>query len=352
MSYSIGTPPFKVYSVIDTGSDFVWLQCMPCNICYNQTSPIFDPSKSSSYKKISCSSRTCKSVENISCSHDDDACEYTSSYGDGSKSHGDLSMETLTLDFTSGSSVSFPNILIGCGHTNNMLYQSGHSSGIIGFGPGPMSLINQLGSLIGGKFSYCLNGVFDKQSNLSSKLNFGDAAIVSGDNVVSTPIVRHTSDQLEYYLTLEAFSVGNKRIKFEGFIREGTNISTQTIVIDSGTTVTFLPHKFYTTLESVVAKAVKLERVQDPTDSFNLCYNTTSKQSNFPVIIAHFRGADVKLDSKGTFLAIGEGIECLTFRPSYTNNALFGNLAQKNFLVGYDLKNNIISFKPTDCTKY
>ncbi|GAU11066.1 hypothetical protein TSUD_113590 [Trifolium subterraneum] len=351
MSYSIGTPPFKVYGEIDTGSDLIWLQCMPCNICYNQTSPIFNPSNSSSYKKISCSSRTCKSVENISCSHEDDGCEYTSRYGDGSESHGDLSMETLTLDFTSGSSVSFPNILIGCGHTNNLSY-GGHGSGIIGFGPGPMSLINQLGPSIGGKFSYCLNGVFDKQSDLSSKLNFGDDAIVSGENVVSTPIVRYTSGQLEYYLTLEAFSVGNERIKFEGFEREGTNISTQTIVIDCGATVTFLPHKFYTTLESVVAKAVKLERVQDPTGSFNLCYNTTSKQSNFPVIIAHFRGADVKLDSKGTFLTIEEGIECFTFRPSYNNNAIFGNLAQKNFLIGYDLKNNIVSFKPTDCTKY
>jgi hypothetical protein len=27
-------------------------------------------------------------------------------------------------------------------------------------------------------------------------------------------------------------------------------------------------------------------------------------------------------------------------------------LAQKNLLVGYDIKNNIISFRPTDCTKY
>jgi hypothetical protein len=81
MSYSIGTPPLKIYSMIDTASDLVWLQCKPYNICYNQTSPIFNPSKSSSYKMISCSSRTCKSQEYISCSHDDDdddddACKY------------------------------------------------------------------------------------------------------------------------------------------------------------------------------------------------------------------------------------------------------------------------------------
>ncbi|GAU27814.1 hypothetical protein TSUD_113940 [Trifolium subterraneum] len=342
MSYSIGTPPFKVNGLIDTATDMVWVQCKPCNICYNQTSPIFNPSKSSSYQKIPCSSRTCKSLENIPCSHDDDTCQYESRYGGGTASHGDLSMETLTMNFTSDSSESFPNFLIGCGHTNNMAYnKNGHISGIIGFGPGPMSLINQLGSSIGWKFSYCLNGV---RSNLSSKLNFGDAAIVS--------IVRPASGNLSYYLNLKAFSVGNKRLKFKGFKREGLNISTQTIIIDSGTTVTIVPHRFYTKLESAVAKAVKLERVQDHTGSFNLCYNTTSKHSNFPVIIAHFSGADVKLDSKGTFVAIEEGVECLTFRPSPRGGALFGNLAQQNFLVGYDLKNNIVSFKPTDCSTY
>ncbi|KAK2371647.1 aspartic proteinase CDR1 [Trifolium repens] len=349
MSYSIGTPPFKVYGSFDTGSDFVWLQCKPCNICYNQTSPIFNPSKSSSYKKIPCSSKTCKSMNNISCSHDDDSCEYTYGYGDGSYSQGDLSVETLTLDFTSGSSVSFPKFIIGCGHTNNLSYSSGHNFGIIGFGAGPLSLINQISSSIGRKFSYCLIGEFDKRSNLSSKLNFGDAAIVSGDKVVSTPIVGRTS---YYQITLEAFSVGNKRIRFDGSKREGTNVSTQTIVIDSGTTVTILPHQFYTMLESVVAEAVKLERVIDRTSSFNLCYNVTSKQSNFPVITAHFSGADVKLDSKGTFVKIDEGVECFAFRPSRYGSAIFGNLSQKNLLVGFDLKNSVVSFKPTDCTKY
>jgi len=83
MSFSVGTPPFKVYGSIDTGSDLVWLQCKPCNICYKQTSPIFNPSKSSSYKIIPCSSRRCKFVEDTSFSYGEDACQYTYRYGDG-----------------------------------------------------------------------------------------------------------------------------------------------------------------------------------------------------------------------------------------------------------------------------
>ncbi|KAL5056770.1 hypothetical protein RYX36_028374 [Vicia faba] len=141
MSYSVGTPPFQVYGILDRASNLNWLQCKPCNSCYNQTSPIFDPSKSSSYKNISCSSRTCKSMEDTSCSSDGDACQYTLDYGNGIDTHGDLSEETLTLDSAFGSFVSFLKIVIGCGHNNGDPTYNGPNSGVIGFGSGDMSLI-------------------------------------------------------------------------------------------------------------------------------------------------------------------------------------------------------------------
>ncbi|XP_058759756.1 aspartic proteinase CDR1-like [Vicia villosa] len=345
MSYSIGTPPFKVYAFLDTGSNLIWHECKPCNICYNQTSPIFNPSKSSSYQNIPCSSRTCKSMANASCSYDRDACEYTLDYGHGTKTQGDLSVETLTLDSISGSVISFSKIVIGCAHTNTQGFEyNGKSSGIVGLGKGPMSIIKQLGSLTD----------YYRTSNLSSKLNFGDAAIVSGDKVVSTPMVKMIGNQQKdyYYLTLKAFSVGNKRIKYKGFKREGTNASTNNIIIDSGTPVSLLPRHVFHKLESAVKKVIKLERFQDPTDSFSLCYNTTSKKLNFPVITAHFSGADVKLDPKGVFSTIFKGIECFAFRPHNNGLGLFGSMAQMNHLIGHDLKRNIFSFKPTDCSKY
>ncbi|XP_058777071.1 aspartic proteinase CDR1-like [Vicia villosa] len=347
MSYSLGTPPSKLYGFIDTGSDLIWTQCKPCNICYNQTSPIFNPSKSSSYQSILCSSITCKSMEGYSCSNDGETCEYIEDYGRGTKTQGDLSMETLTLDFTSGSVVSFSKIIIGCGHTNTMTFE-GQSSGIIGLGSGNMSMVNQLGSLIDGKFSYCLAvNDYYRKFNLSSKLNFGHVAVVSGDNVVSTPFDKK---QQSYFLSLEAFSVGNKRIKFEGF--KGVN-SSYNIMIDSGTPLTLLPEDYYYRLESAVIEAVELERFQDPTGSYRVCYNTTSSQHlKFPEITAHFIGADVKLDVNSAFDLMYEGIQCFAFLPIKSGYGIFGNKAQVNHLIGYDLKKNIISFKPTNCTKY
>ncbi|CAK8535596.1 unnamed protein product [Lathyrus sativus] len=352
MSYSVGTPPFKVYEILDTGSNLIWLQCKPCK-CYNQTTPIFEPSKSSSYKNIPCSSRICKSMEDTSCSYGRDACQYTLDYGHGSYTYGDLSLETLTLDSASGSFVSFSKIVIQCGHNNSEPMYNGPNSGVIGFGSGDTSLIKQLGSSIGGKFSYCFIDEYNSRSNKSSKLNFGDQAVVTGDNVVSTPIVKMAGNRQKdyYYLIMKAFSVGNKRIKYKGFKREGTNASTHNIIIDSGTTACILPHRVYYKMESAMKKVVKLPRFHDNTDTFPLCYNTTSKQ-NFPQITAHFKGADVKIDPQGVFYSLYKGVECFAFLPYKNGLGIFGNMAQINYLVGYDLNKNIVSFKPTDCTKY
>jgi hypothetical protein len=357
ISYSVGTPSFKAYGFMDTGSSLIWLQCQPCTTCFNQTSPIFNPSKSSSYKNIRCSSKTCTHAEDMhtSCSYSVDDCEYSIIYDDNFKSQGDLSLETLTLDSTLGSSVSFPNFVIGCGHINKFPYTD-QNSGIVGLGNGPMSLIKQLGSSIDGKFSYCLIPVYDESdhSNSSNKLNFGDAAVVTGEGVVSTPIVKSKGPSKgAYLLTLEAFSVGNKRIEYEGYEIEGTNASTRNIIIDSGTPMTLLPHDFYSSLESTVVKVVKLPRVELPGYQFRLCYNTsTLEQSNiFPIITVHFSGGDVKVNYNSTFIPIKKGIMCFTFLP-FQGPVIFGTFAQHNLLVGYDLNKSIISFKPIDCTKY
>ncbi|GAU43730.1 hypothetical protein TSUD_365800 [Trifolium subterraneum] len=344
MTYSVGTPPFKLYGVADTGSDIVWLQCQPCDPCFNQTTPKFNPSKSSSYKNIPCSSDLCQSVRDSSCNGDN--CQYTISYGDQSHSQGDLSLETLTLESTTGRPVSFPKTVIGCGTQNDVSFE-GQSSGIVGLGGGPISLITRLGSSIEGKFSYCLLPSSFRGSNTTTKLNFGDAAVVSGAGVVSTPLVNKDSPVF-YYLTLESFSVGNKKVLYGGsFLGDSEEGN---IIIDSGTTLTLLPPDVYSNLESAVSEAVKLERADSPVPELSLCYSLTSDEYDFPLITAHFQGADVKLLSINTFIAVAEGVVCLAFSPSQTLS-IFGNVAQQNFLVGYDIQQKTVSFKPTDCSK-
>ncbi|KAL2340992.1 hypothetical protein Fmac_008932 [Flemingia macrophylla] len=343
VKYSIGTPPFEVMGIADTGSDLVWSQCNPCDQCYNQTSPVFDPSKSSTYKPVSCYSKVCESLGETYCHSDSDpSCEYTMSYGDGSHTQGTLAFDTLTLGSTT---VGFPEIPIGCGVNNAGTFDS-EGSGIVGLGGGDVSLITQIGPSIDFKFSYCLVPLSDSKS--TSKLNFGENAVVDGPGTVSTSIIRGSAATF-YYLRLEGMSVGTKRIDFAG--DSTSNVADGNIIIDSGTTLTLLPQSFYAKLESAVTAQINLERVNSTNEILSLCYKSPPNDViEVPPVTAHFTGADVVLNSLNTFVSVSEGVTCFAFAPVSTGS-IFGNIAQMNHLVGYDFVKKTVSFKSTDCTK-
>ncbi|KAL4599215.1 hypothetical protein ACB092_11G111500 [Castanea dentata] len=306
MQYAVGTPPVQVFGIADTGSDLTWLQCRPCTKCYKQTSPIFDPA-------------------NVR-------------YGDGSISGGDLALDTVTL----GSTASFPKTVIGCGHDNSGIFGA-KGSGIVGLGSSPLSLVSQLGTSIAGKFSYCLIP-FDKP-NAQSKLNFGTNAVVSGPGAVTTPLATNQND-VYYTLTLEAISVGPTKITSTSAKAAGGNI-----IIDSGTTLTLLPSDLYTGFEAALKAQIKLKVVKDPNQTFSLCFDSPESTFKVPTIIAHFTGgADVTLSAINTFIG-DETMSCMAFIPAGDSIAIFGNLAQADQLVGYDIVKKTVSFKPTDCTK-
>ncbi|KAA8520336.1 hypothetical protein F0562_014592 [Nyssa sinensis] len=347
MRMSIGTPPFEILAIADTGSDLIWTQCEPCSSCYSQNPPLFDPTNSSTYTDISCNSTECLSLEQTSCQK---SCQYSVQYGDQSFSNGDVATETITFGSNTGQLVSLPETIFGCGHDDGGTF-SPKGSGIIGLGGGKVSLISQMGSSIGGKFSYCLVP-FSSSSSKSSKMNFGDSGMVSGAGVVSTPIVVKSPNTF-YYLTLEGISVGDERLDLYNSSSTSDDYETSSegnIIIDSGTTLTLLPSDLYDQLESAVRNAIPLKTVEDPAQMLSLCYST-EKDFVVPIITAHFKGADVKLNSLNTFVKTSESVICLAFIPS-SDLAIFGNLAQLNLLVGYDLKKKTLSFKPTNCAQH
>ncbi|KAG8391387.1 hypothetical protein BUALT_Bualt01G0182400 [Buddleja alternifolia] len=338
MKYSIGTPPVQSLAIADTGSDTIWTQCQPCVKCFKQKLPFFKPKNSSTYKKIPCSSVSCSSLSDTSCSRNKKDCLYDDAYGDGSNTSGELATDTITLGSTRGKKAnSFRNIIFGCGFRNGGIFDGGES-GIVGLGGGKASLVRQLSPFVKGKFSYCLMPL-SKASN-SSKLNFGANAVVSGKGVVSTPLVSKKPETF-YSLTLEGISVGNQRLGFNDSGEEGN------IIIDSGTTLTLLPEDLYDKLENVFKKLIKLKRIKDPQGFLKLCF-FTRKEIRIPDVTVHFKGADVKLKAENVFLRTSEVALCLAFQSAgYTN--IYGNIAQVNFLVGYDLVKKTVSFKPKDC---
>ncbi|KAF8412596.1 hypothetical protein HHK36_000565 [Tetracentron sinense] len=338
MKFAIGTPPVEFLAIADTGSDLIWTQCKPCEDCYKQDSQLFDPQQSVTYREMSCDTKYCQSLPNAECGNTSSECDYSYSYGDQSFSTGVLTSDTFTFDSTGGRTVAFPKIVFGCGHNNEGAFSS-HESGIVGLGGGALSLASQLGSKIDGKFSYCLVPIFE---NSTSKLNFGSEAVISGEGAVSTSLVPKYPVTY-YYLSLKGISVGNRQMTL--------STSETNIIIDSGTTLTILISELYYKVESAIKDAINLDLVQDPSGTFSLCYGAKS-DLKVPEMTFHFTGADLQLKSVNTFLQVSDDLVCLSMIPSKSSLSIFGNLAQMNFQVEYDLVKKEVSFAPADCTKY
>ncbi|KAL9671502.1 hypothetical protein QQ045_009071 [Rhodiola kirilowii] len=344
INISLGTPAFPVLAIADTGSDLIWTQCEPCDNCYKQKAPLFDSTKSSTYQPVSCYAPQCTtgvSGFNPSC-HNSNKCQYSVAYGDQSTSNGAIATETLTL----GSS-SFPKTVFGCGFDNQGTF-SAAGSGIVGLGNGPVSLIGQLDKTIGGKFSYCLVPLSSRGTK-SSQINFGDNAVVSGDGVVSTPLITKDPPTF-YYLTLNSITVGDEEIPFTGGSGSSkADADGGNIIIDSGTTLLILTQDFYDAVTAEIQKQVDAKPVDDPSSELGLCYNAEGFKA--PELVANFDGADVKLNDFNAWLAISDTTVCFAASPSDDDIAIYGNVAQMNFLVGYDKEGQTVSFKPADCTQ-
>ncbi|KAH0644306.1 hypothetical protein KY284_032190 [Solanum tuberosum] len=108
------------------------------------------------------------------------------------------------------------------------------------------------------------------------------------------------------------------------------------IIIDSGTTLTYVPDVFFLNLELLLMRSINATRKDGTYGGLDLCYESNENGTiDVPKIDAHFTNADLELSTSNIFTQVEEG-----------------NLAQANFLIGYDLKANRVSFKRTDCTKY
>ncbi|GAB2300164.1 hypothetical protein Dimus_034204 [Dionaea muscipula] len=347
MNLSIGTPPSPFLGIADTGSDLTWTQCQPCEQCYRQRLPIFNPKRSSSFRPLPCESNACNILESRGACTDQGVCSYAYAYGDKSYTSGELATETLTFSNTATSPRTCVGmVVIGCGYSNGGTF-SDMGTGLIGLGGGGLSLTSQISSHIGGKFSYCL--VPFHQINSTSKISFGPDPLLAMPGVVSTPLVKKYPDTF-YFLTLEGITVGNNTYNKEEE-EEGDDDDGGNIIIDSGTTLTMLPREMYAYVEAELGRVITAPRVEDPNNMLQLCYRSEG-ELDVPTMRVHFRGgADLELKALNTFVKVQDDIECLSMTPT-SHIAIFGNLAQMDMLVGYDLEEGKVSFLPTDCSKY
>ncbi|PWA56017.1 aspartic peptidase A1 family [Artemisia annua] len=344
LNISYGNPPQRVLAIADTGSDLSWIQCEPCIHCYNQSGSLFYPNRSSTYKPVACDTDACKVIGSIdaNCSLTRN-CPYDAAYGDGSTSNGTISTETVTL----GDRV-LQDIAFGCGFYNDGVFRP-TQGGIVGLGGGDLSLVSQIRAIVPGKFSYCLIPFTLKGgiSNKSSKMIFGN--IDFGPNAVSTPLLPILPNTY-YYVALEGITVGGRRLNLVSNGSKTTKPSKVNMIVDSGTTLTTFPDKLYNQFEAALKEAINVRTIKDPQKILSLCYRYT-KVTRLPKVTLHFDGADVEMSRDNLFVPVSNHIMCLAIRSAAGGLPVMGNIAQMNYIVGFDLDNNLVSFKRTDCEK-
>jgi hypothetical protein len=307
---------------------------------------LFDPSKSSTYSDIPCLSEQCRLLEIPTCSPEN-LCKYAYDYEDKSISQGVLAKETVTMTSTSGGKVSI-DIVFGCGHNNSGTF-SDHDMGIIGLGgEGALSFVSQIASTFGRKsFSHCFAPYGTDPSISAGKMSFGNGSEVLGDGVVSTPLIfRHLFTA--FFVTLNGISVGDKYLPYDS----SATVSKGNVLLDSGSPDMLMPRDFYDRFVAEVKHQIPLDPIVD--DGKQLCYRSELTNLDGPILTVHFEGADVVLTPVHIFIPYNGGIFCFTVRAfeNVDNEfGIYGGFAQSNFLIGYDMEEMMISFKPADCTK-
>ncbi|KAJ8625545.1 hypothetical protein MRB53_034075 [Persea americana] len=339
VNLAIGTPPVPFAAILDTGSDLIWTQCKPCTNCYQQTTPIFDPSDSSSYSKLPCSSPLCTALPTSMCSS---GCEYLYAYGDYSTTQGVMASETFTFGST-----KVPKIGFGCGDDNEGRGFS-QGAGLVGLGRGPLSLISQLGS---GKFSYCLTSIDDTKT---SPLLFGSLANMDEkvkDQAGVTPLVQNPSQPSFFYLSLEDITVGGTLLGIPKSTFALNEDGTGGLIIDSGTTITYLESAGYKLVKKAFASQTKLPVADGSATGLDLCFSVPSDSSTVevPKLTFHFKGADIDLPPDNYMIQDSStGLLCLLIMES-SGMSIFGNMQQQNLQVVYDLEKEVLSIAPVQC---
>ncbi|KAG6537006.1 aspartic proteinase nepenthesin-1-like [Zingiber officinale] len=342
MELAIGTPTLSYSAIMDTGSDLIWTQCQPCLRCFSQLTPLYDPSRSSTYATLPCNASQCLSLPSFTrtCAPPASDCSYDYTYGDNSSTDGVLGTETFTFGSVAVSEVAF-----GCSNNNNGNFDNSSGSGIVGMGRGNLSLVSQLGD---GRFSYCLTSYGD---NKTSPLLLGAMATLS-EQAQSTPFVANPpSFPSYYYLSLLGITVGDTELPIPNTTFSMTSNGTGGVIIDSGTTLTLLVDAAYEELKGAFESQMNLTAADGSALGLDICFTYGGEEKvQGPGLVFHFEGADMNIPPENYIQADSSlSLQCVMVVRSNSTLSIFGNIMQQNMHVLYDLAGGMLSFEAEQC---
>ncbi|KAI5409241.1 aspartyl protease family protein At5g10770 [Lathyrus oleraceus] len=337
----LGTPKKDLSLIFDTGSDLTWTQCQPCaRSCYKQIDEIFDPSKSTSYYNITCTSPDCTQLSSATgndpgCSSSTKACIYGIQYGDQSFSVGYFSRERLTVTSTD----AVDGFLFGCGQNNQGLF--GGSAGLLGLGRHPISFVQQTSQKYYKTFSYCLPST----SSAVGHLTFG---ATRNKYVKYTPFAPFSSSNSFYGLDIAGISVGGTKLPISPSL-----FTSGGAIIDSGTVITRLPPTVYASLRDSFRKGMAKYPNASALSILDTCYDLSGTKIVSIPKVAFFLGGGNTLEiaAPGILYVASLKQACLAFAANGDDSdvTIFGNVQQRTLEVVYDVGGGKIGFGYNGC---
>ncbi|XP_047981764.1 aspartic proteinase 36-like isoform X2 [Salvia hispanica] len=303
----IGTPSEDYYVQVDTGTDITWVNCIQCHQCprrgyHGIELPLYSPKDSLTGKLVSCEEKFCKEIGGgLSGCNANSSCLYTEVYGDGSYTIGYFVEDVVQYDRISGdleTKSANGSVIFGCGaqQSGDLGSSDEALNGILGFGKSNSSMLSQLASSgrVKKMFAHCLDGV-----------NGGD--------------------------------------------KRGA-------IIDSGTTLAYLPQMIYEPLVKKILSwqmDLKLQLLHDLYTCFDF---SGSVDDGFPTVTLHFQNSLSLMVYPHEYLFPFEDLMCIGWQnsglesPDKQNITLLGDLVLANKLVLYDLEKQAIGWTEYNCS--
>ncbi|XP_022719854.1 aspartic proteinase-like protein 2 [Durio zibethinus] len=354
----LGNPSKDYYVQVDTGSDILWVNCAGCDNCPTKSDlgielTLYDPKKSSTSSLVYCDHDFCTSTYDgmLPGCKPSLQCQYNVIYGDGSSTAGYFVKDTIQLQKVTGNlktGSTNGTVIFGCGakQSGELGSSSEALDGILGFGQANSSMISQLAAAgqVKRMFAHCLD-------NIDGGGIFAIGAVVS-PKVKTTPMV---PNQAHYNIVMKAVEVGDAVLElpsdtFDDADQKGT-------IVDSGTTLAYLPSTIYEPLMTNVLSqqpALKLHTVQDQFTCFKFVENV---DDGFPVVKFHFKDSLVLAVYPHEYLfQIREDAWCFGWQNSGNQSKdgkgiiLLGDLVLSNKLVIYDIENQTIGWTEYNCS--
>ena len=327
---TVGTPGQPVRMHLDTGSSDLWVNTGQSSLCSSSK----DPCGSDTYNANS--SSTYKYLDS----------DFSITYADGSAAVGDYVTDTVRF-----SDAEIKNLQFGIG------YRSSSSQSIAGIGyPAneaqvlregdqqyqnlPSKLASE-GTIQSPAYSLWLN---DLDASTGSILFGGvDRAKYNGE-LISVPILKDGSDFREFFIALKSVELGSKTLQ------DQMNLP---VLLDSGSTLTFLPNNIAAAIYNKVGAAYS----QTQEVAFVPCSLASSKQNltfrfSDPAVVTVPMDELVLnvVDTTSTGGALSnQGPACLFgIAPAGNSTNVLGDTFLRSAYVVYDMGNNEISLAQTN----